>query len=766
MRSPFNSMDVIDNTEGNSVLPGPTRVLGYGRKDGHEIVWLIELPRASKVKATQRKAYASGPFHRNLSELLHALAEIHIHVLKLKADPKLLMTDQDRLSTCVNDRQRKRLLKDLKDRDFRYEAIWPLVRDATSNALRPLGAVLEDTELPSRIVTRAAETKTSKPTLYNWLHRYLAGGCQRNAVLSNYDRCGNPGQPKAQNNKLGRHTRLYKKGLVSSKGYALSEKDKDRLAWGYRLISHAMRPRDAYLVTCATHWAHHEVDDLGKTRSRLFDKTLRPTFAQFKRWGEKLSEKSITEMLLGPNRWRQQTASKGGSEQDSIAAVGQQAMFDGTSSDVYLVSYRSRLKKLPPMTRLILKESRVGLIYGFYCGWEPASPKTALMAILHGAMPCKVVWGERFGVTIPKGAIPGLIARTHLTDNGELKAAEMTEAERQFGIGLECTQTMSGDRKGGVETQHHSDHAHLDKRLPGATHGRSRRRGEDHPALGALFNYYEYMAELIRYVVWHNTVQEVPHLAPDDMLFADPPIKPTRINIYNWLTDRHMNVSLPVNYEALRAFTLPDVDAVIRKNGIYLEANIHGRKTLLARLRYTSPELAATGLLSQVKQTGTPIHVRLKMDRSNLSEAWLPTKGGMIRVTTSPRDKTILTKLTLDEWILYLEDEVIRTDLAAGAKEQADAETVMRRLDIAAKATAEANAELEKLPKPPSKKDLVSNLERNRAEELAYLQAQDDSQLPSNDSPQALAPGMHTEDEEPSAAEAAMNAYHAQAEAA
>jgi hypothetical protein len=46
------------------------------------------------------------------------------------------------------------------------------------------------------------------------------------------------------------------------------------------------------------------------------------------------------------------------------------------------------------------------------------------------------------------------------------------------------------------------------------------------------------------------------------------------------------------------------------------------------------------------------------------------------------------------------------------------------------------------------------------------LQAQDDPQLPSNDSPQALAPGMHTEDEEPSAAEAAMNAYHAQAEAA
>lgn len=763
MRPPFNSMDVLDNTPGNSILSGSVRVLGQGRIDGQDVTWLIELARASKSKATRRKSYASGPFSMALSDLLQHLSESRVHVLKLQTDPKLLMKDADRLAACANDRQRKRLLNNLKDRDLRYEAISPLAREADSSVLLSINAVLEDPEFANRLSTRSSELKVAKSTLYSWLHRYWAGGCQKNALLSNYDRCGNPGQSKPQHKKLGRDTRLYKNGSVSSRGYALSQLDKDRLAWGYRLVSHAMRPRDAYLVTCATHWALHEIDDLGQVRPILFDKTERPTFEQFKRWGMKLSEKTLTQMLLGPNRWRQKTASKGGSEQDSIAAVGQQSMFDGTSTDVYLASYRSRLKKLPPMTRLILRESRVGLIYGVYCGWEPASPKTALLAILHGAMPCKLPWAARYGVVIPKGSIPGFLARTNLTDNGELKAAEATEAEEQFGFGIENTPTMSGDRKGGVEAQHHSDHAHLDKRLPGATHGKRRERGEDHAALGALWNYYEYMAELIRYIVWHNTVQEVPDLAPDDMLLADPPIKPTRVNIYQWLTDHQMNVALPVDYEALRAFTLPDVDAVIRKNGIYLEAMVHGRKMLLARLRYTSAELAATGLLSQVKQTGSPIHVRLKMDRNDLSQAWLPTKAGMIRVAPSLRDKTILTKLTLDEWILYLEDQVIRSDLAAGAREQADTDILMRRLATTATATNEAKAELQALPKPPSKRSLISNLDKTRDAELKFLEDQENAALAlTRQAPTPLPDARVEEQEDPSAADAAMDAYHAQ----
>ena len=145
----------------------------------------------------------------------------------------------------------------------------------------------------------------------------------------------------------------------------------------------------------------------------------------------------------------------------------------------YLTRHNSRLKKLPPMTRYILKEVRTGLIYGLHCNWEPPSPKSALLTILHGAMTSKVEWAKRFGVQRQEGIIPGLLCRTNLADHGELKGAEATEAETQFGFGIDLPTTMSGDRKGGVESQHHADHAHLDRKLPGTTRGKRPGRGDE-----------------------------------------------------------------------------------------------------------------------------------------------------------------------------------------------------------------------------------------------------------------------------------------------
>lgn len=773
MNPPFLPMDVIDNTHDGKTLSGRVRILGWDHMKPTGIdedsayepgIWLIDLARNAKTKGTQRKGYFSAPYREPLSKFVQLVADSAIFVLKLRPDARLSLTDADRLATCRKERHRERLLKSFADRDARYDAILPLLRAPGTSALLPITALLEEKLLGSRIATRAKELSRNAPTLYNWLHRYMAGGCQKNALLSNYDRCGNPGKPKPQHNKLGRSTRLFKCGEVPSRGYPLSDDDKQKLAWGYRLISHSVPQVDAYLVTCATHWADQSQDAREEDGPRLFERHLRPTFAQFNRWGPLLTHKTVTQMLLGSVKWDQKTASNGGSEQDRVGAVGQTSQFDGTSTDVYLVSHRSRLKKLTPMTRLILKEGRCGLIYGLYCGWEAPSAKTALQAIRHGAMPSKVAWAARFGVSIPEGAIPGLLARSHLADNGELKGEKQSEAELQFGFGLDVAPVMSGHKKGGIESQHHSDHKRLDHRLPGSTRGKQRERGQDHAAHHALFNYYEYMVELIHHIVHHNTEELVPHLAPDDMLLADPPIELTRVNIYRWLCERRLNVSIPVDYEALSAFTLPEVEAVIHKNGIYLEAKIHGRKMLLPYLRYTSPELVATGLLSQVKQTGSPLHVRIKMDQSDLSQAWLPTKNGLIRIATSQRNKTIRTKLTLPEWISFWEEKILRSDLAKGKEEQERVNTVLRRMAVTTKAAAEVEEEVAAQGKRPSKKDAIRNLDKNREDELALLRAQELSSLERPKEVTESAVDVNSLPCEPSAADDVMDAFYARQE--
>jgi len=724
MKPSFKPMDVMANCPGCAILFGPTRVLGYNLKN--DDLWLIDLPRrlAMGEKSSVRRDYVAGPYRRSLAEFQEHVQENRLYVLNTIRDPKLQLTDADRLNQSPDDTGKNAVRADHQRRDYRFDTIRLLLCTPDTDELRTPMDILADDSISKRLASHARDHQHAKATLYNWIHRYWAGGCQKNALLSDFDRCGNPGQSKLQKSKLGRSSRLYKDGRSTTRGYCLTDDDKEKLKWGYRLIKQDVPMNDAYLTMCAVHWSEHQVDSTGKIRAVLFDPIERPTFSQFVRWGELMNDTCVTEMLLGPTKYRQLTDARGGSEQDLVVAVGQLAAFDGTSTDVYLTSHRSRLKKLPPMTRLILKEVRTGLIYGVSCSWEPPSPKTALLTVLHGALPSKVAWAKRFGVQLEEGVIPGLLCRTNLADHGELKGAAPTEAETQFGFGIDLPPTMSGDRKGGVESQHHADHAHLDRKIPGTTRGKRPGRGDELPVTHALWNYYEYMRELIKHIIWHNSVQEVPDLAPDDMLLADPPIRSTRINIYHWLTERSMNVSLPYDYDSLRAFTLPDVDAVIRKNGIYLEVMVHGRKMLLPRIRFTGAALVKTGLMSLVKKSGSPIHTRLKMDRTDLSQAWLPTKSGLIQVFSSARDTTIHSRLTLDEYIGFIAEKILEKDMQRGEIEQRQVDTILRRAAVTDAARAELKAEEKRHNKRVSVASLKANLRQNRDEEIQYLREQ------------------------------------------
>lgn len=763
MSIPFKQNDVLANTPGGKTLSVHTRVLAFDEQSNR--LWLIGLPtfKTAAGKGQQVQDYLKGPYVARLDEYCDHAREGRIYVLNIQEPPP--MPDTARLSAANTDRERKSIEKDIWYRDRRYAGIQAIVCAGNTTILKPIQEVLEDPTLPTQVHAQARAHSLSVRAVYHFLHLFWAGGSQRNALSTRFRHCGNPGQPKPQRCHLGRKPNLFHQGLIPTAGYTLTDDCKERLKWGFRLVKHGTPEHDAYLMTMAVHWADHVLNpNTGEIEAVLFEPYLRPTFEQFSRWGELLNGTTVTAILLGPKRFRQRTESRGGSEQDLVISVGQLAAFDGTSTDVYLTRINSKLKRLPPMTRMILKEVRVGLIYGLYCGWEPPSPATALQAILHGASPNKAEWAARFGIEIPDGAMPAMLARSHLADNGELKAAKATEAEEQFGFGIDITPTDSGDRKGGVESQHRSDHSKLDHKVPGTTFGHRPKRGDILPVTQALWNYYEYMRELIMHIIWHNTLEEVPDLAPDDMLLVEPPIPPTRINIYQWLTQRGMNKSLPINYEAMKAFCLPDVNAVIRKNGIYIEAKVNGRKQALPRLRYTSEDLVRTGLMSQVKRTGSPIHTRIKMDTSDLSRAWLPTKAGLFEVRHSARDTTINTKLTLSEWIAMLEERGTRRNLMRGAIDQHHVNTLVRRQSITDNAKAALKAEIEANGKRPPQAELKAGLRANREDELAYIREQEQAliQAPAQPTSQGSAEPVEEEDSVLSAAEMLMESLYQQ----
>ena len=285
--------------------------------------------------------------------------------------------------------------------------------------------------------------------------------------------------------------------------------------------------------------------------------------------------------------------------------------------------HRRMLLAIPPATRMVLKELRTGLILGWYVGWLPPSPHSALLTILC-AVKSKVEEYARFGITITEGQMPSGMPKGFLADHGELKGSAIDEAADQFGFSVEYPPTFRGDRKGGVESQHHTDHKKVDDELPGYNHaGRHRDRGEDHAALSANWNFPEYMRELLLHWLWYNTEEEVPEVAPFDMLAAVPAIRPTRVNIFNWLREHDNTSEIAVAAEELEAFCLPDYPAVIRKNAVYLKLPVGGREMILPRLAYSSAALVASGLLQQVKQTGKSIQTRIKLN----PEALLPARG-------------------------------------------------------------------------------------------------------------------------------------------
>lgn len=711
MSTQVTTADVLHNGPQGNLLAHPMRVLAISPAEDR--IWLIQLQRQHSKKKGRTRTYFRGPQLYPLSEIQAHLNDARLTKAVYNHRELLNRSKEDIIASATSRRQAKHFTKMMDDRDARWTLLLPVLSGSPDGQHpRPFLQIIADPALPALVKQRAEQQKVALTTVYSLLHQYWAQGSRKNSLCTNLWRCGCPGQPKAQGRKLGRPSRLFLNG-VAGPGITLTDVDKTRLAWGYRLICHQVPAIDAFLLVSSIFWADRTIAQDGTTSTVLWPPDRRPTQRQFMYWGKLGNDdKSVQEMILGPRKWNQKAVTRGGSLQDQVSVVGQLSYFDGTSCDVYLTSLRSRLLKLPPMTRLMLSEARSEVIYGLYCGWEPPSPATAMQCILHGAEP-KVHWCRRFGIDIAEDDWPSFLARNHLADNGELKAATITEAEEQFGFAVEYTPVMRGDKKGGIESQHHVLHKAVDHTAPGTTRGKRRERGEEHAPDTALWNYYEYMRELIWAILDFNN-EEVLQLAPVEMLRERPDLKPTRLNIFKWLRAKGLTAELSCDLPALRAFLLPEHQALVRKNGIYLMAQIHGREQELPKLRYTSKDPAVLAMLSEVKLAGTTQRTRLRLHSSDLSIGWLTTRQGIYKLQLAGADTLLRQHLTLKDWCTWLEALTIERDRGLGGRHQARLARLLRRRQVSADARNELRDEIAQLPKKQSKQQQRRDLRVNR----------------------------------------------------
>jgi hypothetical protein len=731
---------------GESPLVGQYRVLGL---DADGYFWVIEIPAPLEDEAAP--TYFRGPRVIARAEVEEAVVAGTLALAKYAMPSHWQMTDQDYLDSAPTDEERNRRAWRIEQRDEAWELIAPIVSKQAS-----LDIARRRRRLRSVILARASECDVSITTVYNTLHRFMALGGVRNALMPNTHRCGAPGKQREQGDKrLGRIPRAHDPETANYRSCSLSEDDKNLLARGYQLVGPDHTVDDAYWCTCTAFWSDRTVGADGRERALLWPAHRRPTKRQFVYWGKRLStpEHRAARLALEPPRGH--TTHHGGSSQDLVAAVGQLAMLDSTTVDAYLTSPFSRLRYLSGPTRTIVKDVRTTAYVGLHCGWEPTSPRTALLAIFNAARtPAeKVALARTFGIESTEAQWCGALFRTYLTDNGEMRAAEVLEAERQIGFSVIYTKVRHGPGKGDVESQHHVDQKKLDHRIPGTTKGKRRKRGEKPAADRALWNFREYMRELILHVLEYNNT-EVPHLAPVAMLQEG--IAPTRVNIFNWLLRKGQRADLRCDIDLLRAFTLPAWQATIEHNGIYLKDHDDRRLPLA---RFYSDALLQDERFQKARRTRTVIPASVRADSSALEEIWFPSAQGLVRVPNVAPNPTHRT-LTVAELIDFRDHEVPLSPEQQQRRDQAEVDKFMRRQETTDAARKEKAEELEKLEKRPSKTKLRKGIRQNVQEERARSSGvgpQVDEAVSQRGAPPAAS--RHTTSASSDAAEEAMSHY-------
>ena len=708
---------------GECPISWPHRVLMVDRALG--IAVLIALPGIPGRKG-KSSTHVGGPRQFDLTELESAMAHDAVVVVPYEAPGHWSMTDEEYLEAASTKRERERRKARIKARDTSWDRISPIVGNLS---LREIAC--STARLRPKILKQAKDHDVNLTTIYRTLHIYLASGGVRSSLIPNTHLRGAPGREKSQSaTKLGRKSRLEKAGESGEARFVLTPQAKQRLAYGYALRGKSRTIEDAYLLTCGVYWSTLLPD--GNTK--LLPPNERPTITEFKYWGKKLNTSGSRKTRMGTGAWASEVFA--GSTQDQVDAVGQMAMLDSTSTDAYLVSMMSRLKKLPPMHRTIVKELRSTAVIGFDVGWDDPSSETALRAVLSSAE-SKVEICARFGIEIKDEDWPPLLCKLYLADNGEMKAKYVTEAEKEFRFGVEYVKSYSGQSKSDVENQHHTDHKRLDHKLPGTTKGKQRERGEAHPADDALWNYYEYMREYLLMIIAYNN-EEVPHLAPTAMLKEG--VAPTRINILKWMMARNMRADIPCNVDQLRAYTLPSKQAVMTKTGIRLLMPDGIRHVPM--LRFFAPGLEKSHQFEGAVRSGSSVKIAVKYKDDDLSHVWFALPSGLTRIPNVTSDEELMREATFVDYIQWTESEDLRKDKQRPEAQQEKLNSLLRREGTTYRAKKEVKEELATLPKKPSKKDSRSDLRKNREEEMEKLRTQMSAQSKPKEEPAEEAEGV------------------------
>ena len=709
----YSGCMLIQFGKNEKVIP-VARVVACDVRMGEAVV----VPLRQKPLVGRRLHYIKTPVRVGLDALRTDIAKKALVVVRYEAPShQLLQVDQlekskeDDTAPDLN-RRTRRSLRDWYARAMElYELIRPFVEGRT---IEEIAFDPRRSGWPQR---RAKELGCKcAPKIARTLNAYILGmGNMPGALLPGYAFSGAPGRRKLSKRKTGKPREESSKPTPDAVGRNCDEEVRKVFARGWKKFRKAgVSITEAFHLTLKHYFVESVSYDGVTAKVKLKKEAHDYSVEQFRYWGERADEVLDTKgkpLLLSPDVLRR--TARMGSMKGRFPAYNDEAFIDSTSTDQTLVSYASRLKVLGSPWRTMVMGGAVNYIFGVHAGFENVASRTTLLAILHAAED-KVEFCARYGIHIDPDDWLSTTFHRHPVDNGEPKGKEAMDAMEEAEAGASYGPAYIALNKSPLESNHDTVHGRVDHRTPGSTMGRARKRGEPARAELARLDFSDYMAQLIKDILYHNN-EEIIDLPTLEMQRAG--VEPTRRGVILWMKQNGYVASTPRNLDNLRVRCLPVLRGVIHQDGVHVLDPTTTRREI-PDLVYRS-EWLNRNVLSTYRKAKD---VKLYLNPSRPSEAWIHLDGlHKIELVTHDPDRR---ELTLLDWLYLMHDKRLKGVLNRAKKTQAAVNRIEEQRRATARADKQRRDELRALAedgKTPSKTALKKAIRQNKAEEVVAM---------------------------------------------
>jgi len=684
--------------------------------EAFDIAFTIEVP---PMKNGARASYFKGPKQRSLQGLKAALGAGDLKPTTISHHGIAFM--QDAQIEARYPAPKGKVSAPIRDRDAMLTVIQPVLDLLRKN---PRHFFFEG-GMRAEVTAVIASSKFSTHRIYSAVHKYLALGIGKNALLPSRFACGAPGKERTPKTRLGNSTKAYKAGLTDKKGFAPQTVDKEHMAWCWAAFMDGKNSvEDAYALALGVYWSKGTKIKHGREQPVLLPTHQRPTLAQFRRWGPKgVENKDAWETMLSLNEWESNYRGLSGGALDGLRTVGQAGQGDATSADHHLVTGASRLKPIGSAVRLVIQDVLTSMICGFHLGLEAPSGQIALLSVLSAAT-SKVELCRKYGLEIQEDDIPPVFFNNYLVDNGEFRTKRVRDVLVSLGSEIEYTPTHRGDRKGMSEAGHRSVHKMSGHKTTGTTKGRQRKRGETAPALEACWRFHEHMRLFLMAVIYHNCEQRVERFYNDHpyaTAMKRAGVPPIRKAIYQWCIQQGLVSSPPFHEDALKGALLPEMKAVVRENGVFLlRPDVGNRTEVIQGHRFLGPCVTNQKWLERARRDGN-FGINVRVDPNHLEHIWYVDELGLNQLINVASDSELVRNATLLDSLVQQDQDVENRELARQTTEQANADLVIARSVDDDHFRRQKAKEIKAQKKKPTKASLTRGVRENREAESALL---------------------------------------------